>query len=148
MNHRATSMQPRNLMQSILNGVRGRCPSCGQGSLFRKFLKVTDRCPACGEDLHHHRADDMPAYIVITIVGHIVVPLAFAVETAYRPDYVWHFLMWVPLTLGLSLALLQPVKGAIVGLQWAMRMHGFDSPAAPDEHGALLPQPAARRIDE
>ena len=86
--------------------------------------------------------------IVITIVGHIVVPLAFAVETAYRPDYVIHFLLWVPLTLGLSLALLQPVKGAIVGLQWAMRMHGFDSPAASDEHGALLMQPAARRIDE
>ena len=141
-------MQPRDLLQSMLNGARGRCPSCGEGPLFRKFLKVADRCPACGEDLHHHRADDMPAYIVITIVGHIVVPLAFAVETAYRPDYVIHFLLWIPLILGLSLALLQPVKGAIVGLQWAMRMHSFDSPAASDEHGALLMQPAARRIDE
>ncbi len=141
-------MQPRDLLQSMLNGARGRCPSCGEGQLFRKFLKVADRCPACGEDLHHHRADDMPAYIVITIVGHIVVPLAFADETAYRPDYVIHFLLWIPLTLGLSLALLQPVKGAIVGLQWAMRMHGFDSPAASDEHGALLMQPAVRRIDE
>jgi uncharacterized protein (DUF983 family) len=142
MNRRANSMQPRNLLNSMLNGARGRCPSCGEGSLFRKFLKVANHCPACGEHLHHHRADDMPAYIVITVVGHIVVPLAFAVETAYRPDYVWHFLLWVPLTLGLSLALLQPVKGAIVGLQWALRMHGFDLRNASDEHGALLMQRA------
>jgi uncharacterized protein (DUF983 family) len=148
MNHPSLPMQPRNLLQSMLNGARGRCPRCGEGSLFRKFLKVADACPACGEHLHHHRADDMPAYIVITIVGHVVVPIAFAVETAYRPDYVWHFLLWVPLTLGLSLALLQPVKGAIVGLQWALRMHGFDSRADDEEHGALLMQPAARRTDE
>src|SRR5690606_1762329 len=144
----ASPIQSRNLLQSMFNGARGRCPSCGTGSLFPKFLKVADRCPARGDDLHHHRADYMPTYIVITIVGHIVVPHAFAVETAYRPDYFIHLLLWVPLTLGLSLALLQPVKGAIVGLQWALRMHGFDSRAASDEHGAVLMQPAARRIDE
>jgi uncharacterized protein (DUF983 family) len=68
----------------------------------------------------------MPAYIVITIVGHIVVSLAFAVETAFRPDYAIHFLLWIPLIVGLSLTLLQPVKGAIVAMQWALRMHGFD----------------------
>lgn len=142
MNRPAIPLQSRNLLQSVFNGVCGRCPSCGKGSLFRKFLKVADRCPACGEDLHHHRADDMPAYIVITIVGHIVVPAAYAVEVAYRPEYIVHLLLWVPLTLGLSLAFLQPVKGAIVGLQWALRMHGFDGRAASDEHGALQTQPA------
>ena len=129
-------MHARERWPSVLKGLRSRCPACGKGRLFRAFLKVDDRCPACGEDLHHHRADDMPAYIVITIVGHIVVPAAFAVETAFRPDYAIHLLLWLPLTLGLSLALLQPVKGAIVGLQWALRMHGFDSRATVNEHGA------------
>jgi len=31
----------------------------------------------------------------------------------------------VPLTIVLSVALLQPVKGAVIGLQWALYMHGF-----------------------
>jgi uncharacterized protein (DUF983 family) len=127
----------RDFWPALLRGVRARCPACGEGRLFRKFLKVTDRCPACDEDLHHHRADDMPAYIVITIVGHIVVPLAFVVETTFRPDYLVHLLLWLPAIVILSLALLPAVKGGIVALQWALRMHGFDSRAAVDEHGAF-----------
>jgi hypothetical protein len=33
--------------------------------------------------------------------------------------------VWLPVTLFASLALLQPTKGAIVGLQWQTGMHGF-----------------------
>jgi uncharacterized protein (DUF983 family) len=135
-------MIDRNLWISLFNGLRGRCPSCGEGRLFRKFLKVSDECPACGEQLHHHRADDMPPYIVITIVGHIVVPLAFAVETAFRPDYAIHLLLWLPMIVLLSLLLLPPVKGTIVALQWALRMHGFDSQSGLDDHTVLTAQPA------
>jgi uncharacterized protein (DUF983 family) len=140
-------MMPREFFPAFLNGLRGRCPACGRGSLFRKFLKVAEQCPACGEDLHHHRADDMPAYIVITLVGHIVVPIAIAVETAFRPDYTVHLLLWIPLIIVLSLVLLQPVKGAIVGTQWALRMHGFDSGSSLEEHAVLTARPAGR-IDE
>jgi len=121
----------RNTWTALLRGWRGHCPNCGEGRLFRAFLKVADECPACHEDLHHHRADDAPAYFVILIVGHLVVPLALAVETAYELSYWLHALLWLPLTLGLALALLQPIKGAIVALQWAYRMHGFN-PALPD----------------
>jgi uncharacterized protein (DUF983 family) len=134
----------RTFWPAFLNGMRGRCPRCGDGRLFRKFLKVVDQCPACGEDLHHHRADDMPAYVVITIVGHIIVPAAIAVETAFRPDYMIHLLLWVPLIVLLSLVLLQPVKGAIVGTQWALRMHGFDSASSVEEHAVLTAQRAGR----
>ena len=141
-------MTDRSFWPSFANGLRGRCPACGEGRLFGKFLKVADECPVCGEDVHHHRADDMPAYIVITIVGHIVVPLAFAVETAFRPDYAIHLLLWLPLIVILSLALLQPVKGATVAVQWSLRMHGFDSLPNVDEHAALAAQPIAGRIDE
>ncbi|WP_072375720.1 DUF983 domain-containing protein [Hyphomicrobium sp. NDB2Meth4] len=110
---------------ALLRGATCRCPACGEGPLFRKFLKVKDRCDACGEDLHHHRADDMPAYIVMSIVGHIVIGLLLWVETSFAPSIWIHIALWVPLTLGLSLGLLQPVKGTIVALQWALRMHGF-----------------------
>ena len=52
--------------------------------MFRAFLKVADRCDACGEELHHQRADDFPAYLVIVIVGHLVVPLVLHVEMVLR----------------------------------------------------------------
>jgi uncharacterized protein (DUF983 family) len=94
--------------------------------MFRAFLKVADRCEVCGEELHHHQADDFPAYLVIVIVGHIVVPLVLWVETHFAPPYWAHAAMWIPLTLALAIGLLQPVKGAIVALQWRMGMHGFE----------------------
>jgi uncharacterized protein (DUF983 family) len=125
--------------QAIRRGLRGKCPNCGRGKLFRAFLKVVDRCANCGEVLHHHRADDAPAYFVILIVGHIVVPLALAVEIAYAPPYWLHAAIWLPLTIILAIGLLAPVKGAIVGWQWANYMHGFD-PAGENEATAELPK--------
>jgi uncharacterized protein (DUF983 family) len=103
--------------------------------MFRTFLKVADHCPACGEDLHHHQADDAPAYFVIFAVGHIVVPLALSVELALMPPYWVHAVLWLPLTLGLAVGLLQPFKGAIVAWQWAHCMHGFEhGPAESPPH--------------
>lgn len=119
---------PRETSTAMKRGFFGRCPHCGEGKMFRAFLKVADNCPRCGEDLSHQRADDAPAYFVISIVGHIVVLAALAVETTYMPPLWLHAAMWIPLTLGMALALLQPVKGGIVGWQWAMRMHGFGNP--------------------
>lgn len=120
----------RPLWPALLRGFSGRCPNCGRGNLFRAFLKVLDRCPVCSEDFRHHRADDAPAYFVILIVGHVVVPLALLVETAYRPRYRMQFAFWLPVTVLLALLLLQPVKGAIIATQWAWRMHGFGSNSA------------------
>ena len=115
----------RDFRRALLRGLLCRCPHCGSGRMFRAFLKVADECPACHEPLHHHRADDAPAYFVILIVGHIVVPMALWVERAFSPSDLVHMALWLPLATGLSLALLQPIKGALVGLQWANFMHGF-----------------------
>ena len=115
--------------QAMLRGFFGRCPKCGQGKLFRAFLKVADNCPVCGEPMHHQRADDFPAYIVIVLVGHIVVPLVLLAETEWAPPTWVHMLIWPALVAVLTLGLLQPVKGAIVGLQWVLGMHGFEDAA-------------------
>lgn len=120
----------RNLWSAMKRGFVGRCPNCGQGKLFRAFLKVDDHCAVCGQDFTAHRADDLPAYLVIVIVGHLLVPLILLIETDYSPPVWLQLSIYLPLTLIASLALLQPVKGAVVGLQWAFRMHGFgDGPA-------------------
>ena len=70
----------RSVRNAILTGVKCRCPSCGEGRLFDKWLKVTPVCNACGEELFHERAQDFPPYITISIVGHIVVTLLLIVE--------------------------------------------------------------------
>ena len=119
-------LERRNVWTALKRGFRGRCPRCGEGKLFRAFLKTADRCPTCGQDFTPHRADDLPAYLVIVIVGHIVVPLALMIETNYSPPVALQLAIYLPLTFIASLVLLQPVKGAVVGVQWALRMHGFD----------------------
>jgi uncharacterized protein (DUF983 family) len=119
-------LEKRNVWTALKRGFRGRCPRCGEGKLFRAFLKTADHCSACGQDFTPHRADDLPAYLVIVIVGHIVVPLALMIETNYSPPLALQLAIYLPLTFIASLVLLQPVKGAVVGVQWALRMHGFD----------------------
>lgn len=126
----AAAVEKRDIWSSLKRGFCGRCPRCGQGKLFRAFLKVGDRCSVCGLDFTPHRADDLPAYLVIAIVGHIVVPVALLIETDYAPPVALQLAIYLPLTALMSLTLLQPVKGAVVGLQWALRMHGFDDNAS------------------
>jgi uncharacterized protein (DUF983 family) len=118
--------EKRDVWAAMKRGFRSRCPRCGQGKLFRAFLKVDDHCSVCELDFTPHRADDLPAYLVIVIVGHIVVPLALMIETNYSPPVALQLAIYLPVTFIASLVLLQPVKGAVVGMQWALRMHGFD----------------------
>jgi uncharacterized protein (DUF983 family) len=127
-------------MTSLWRGFRGKCPQCGTGKVFSGFLKVAPTCAACGEPLHHHRADDAPPYFTMLVVGHVVVAGVLAVEQAWRPEIWVHAALWMPLTILLSLALLPRIKGALVALQWALRMHGFGGgepadPMAPESPG-------------
>jgi uncharacterized protein (DUF983 family) len=93
--------------------------------MFGRYLKVNPHCASCGEDLSHHRADDLPAYIVLFIVGHVVIGTLMSTDAEGLWPLWIHMIIWPLMTFILSLALLQPVKGAVVGLQWALRMHGF-----------------------
>ena len=120
------AVEKRDVWTSMKRGFRGRCPRCGEGKLFRAFLKVDNNCSVCNLDFTPHRADDLPAYLVIVIVGHLLVPVILWIETDYSPPVWLQLSIYLPLTLIASLLLLQPVKGAVVGMQWALRMHGFD----------------------
>lgn len=111
--------------QAVWRGLRGCCPRCGEGPLYRSFVKTVDDCEACGEHIGHHRADDFPAYLVVFIVGHIIVGAFMGVEAVTDMPLWQHLAIWLPLTVVICLALLRPIKGAIVGLQWALYMHGF-----------------------
>jgi uncharacterized protein (DUF983 family) len=116
---------PVTIATALERGFVGKCPRCGRGRLFERFLQVARECEVCGEPFYHQRADDLPAYLVLLFVGHLVVALLLAVDSAYAPPYWVEFAIWIPLTLLLSTGLLQPVKGAVVAMQWQMGMHGF-----------------------
>ena len=114
---------------AIWNGLRCKCPNCGTGALFSGYLKVTDACENCGEALHHHRADDGPAYLTILLVGHLMVPFIHIGFVHLRPEPWILALVLTTLCVALALFLLPRMKGLVVAIQWAKRMHGFGKPA-------------------
>jgi uncharacterized protein (DUF983 family) len=110
-------------------GFQKRCPACGEGQLLSRYIKVNDHCPDCGEDLHHQKADDAPPYFTIMAVGHTVVPALLALEIGWHPPVWLHAVIWLPLACLLTYDLLPRFKGLTIGLQWALRMHGFGGAA-------------------
>lgn len=121
----------RDLRQSIWRGWRRRCPACGTGPMMKGYLSVRDTCTVCSEELHHHRADDGPAWLTIIIVGHLMAPILGWAFVEFRPDPMVLSAVFAIGTVALSLFLLPRFKGIFVGFQWAKRMHGF-APDAPD----------------
>jgi uncharacterized protein (DUF983 family) len=121
----APQSDERPLWPALLRGWRQRCPNCGAGPMMRAYLKVRDTCPVCGQDLHHHRADDGPAYLTILIVGHLMAPILLFLFTHWEPDPLTTATVLSVGCVGLSLYLLPRLKGALVAVQWSKRMHGF-----------------------
>ncbi|MEC8580701.1 MAG: DUF983 domain-containing protein [Pseudomonadota bacterium] len=117
--------EERPTLPALLKGWRRKCPNCGSGPLLSGYLKVRDTCPVCREDLHHHRADDGPAYLTLLIVGHLMAPLLLFVFETWRPEPLTLFTIFAVGCSGLSLYLLPRLKGMIVAFQWAKQMHGF-----------------------
>ncbi len=121
----------RRLGEAIRRGLLGRCPACGRGPLFRGYLKLARVCKMCGEDLSHARADDAPAYLTMLVVCHVVgVGVLFSDETFPHMSLMTASLFWLVVTIVASLLILPRMKGAVVGQQWALCMHGFGGEAA------------------
>ena len=115
----------RQIKPAIFRGLACKCPACGKGRLFSRYLKPVPSCSHCGANLSGHRADDFPAYIVILLLGHLLVPTMIEVNYALDIPMGWQAMIWPSLALILALAMIQPVKGGVIALQWARRMHGF-----------------------
>lgn len=121
-----TLREPRSVGKAILNGLKCRCPSCGKGKVFSKYLKVADVCSECGVKLSSARADDFPPYIAIFIVGHVLVGWMLHAEMSGPVDPMFYVWTMIPLSIILPLIMLPSIKGGVIGLQWANFMYGFD----------------------
>jgi uncharacterized protein (DUF983 family) len=115
------------LAPSVFRGLKGRCPACGQGRLFWKYLKVSSRCEHCDHDLARYPADDGPAYVTILLVGHLVVApmLFFPIFWQSEP------LVALPIVLvalaAITLAALPRIKGGWIGLMYALGVKDTDA---------------------
>jgi uncharacterized protein (DUF983 family) len=103
---------------SIKVALKSRCPRCGEGKLFKGFLTVAPSCDKCGLDYAFADAGDGPAVFITLIGGGIVVALALFTEVKYQPPYWVHAVLWIPLTLLLTIGLLRPLNGWLVAQQF------------------------------
>ncbi len=99
-------------------GLRMLCPRCGEGRLLTGLLTVRPSCANCGLDFSKVDPGDGPAVFIILIVGFIVVFGAMYVELTFAPPAWVHALLWIPVTLGGSIALLRPLKALMIALQY------------------------------
>ena len=105
----------------ISTGLRCKCPRCGRGPLYAGYLTVAERCSVCGTDLGKADSGDGPAVFIIFILGFLVVPLALLLEAQLAPPMWVHMVVWPPVIVGGALALLPPMKGVLIALQYHHR---------------------------
>jgi len=124
---------PGRMGKAMSRGALGRCPRCGlKHGLFARYLKPAERCRACGQDWTLHRADDFPPYCAIFVTGHVMAPVMIALGSSDFLSLGAMMAIAVLLGAAMVIALLQPLKGAIIAMQWWMGMHDF-VPAGRDE---------------
>jgi uncharacterized protein (DUF983 family) len=123
-NTTAFSRDSYTAMTSIIRGFKRKCPHCGEGHIFSGYLKLSKACSTCAAPTGEIRADDLPPYLTILLVGHIIVPLLLFVEVSYRPELWIQMTIWPTMTLLLTLLFLPFIKGAAVGLMWHLKIKG------------------------
>ncbi len=99
-------------------GLRGCCPRCGQGKLYKSILKPANGCMNCDLDFEFVDSGDGPAVFVILIIGFFVTALAMALQTSLAPPIWVHMLLWIPLITILSIWGLSFSKGIMIALQY------------------------------
>jgi uncharacterized protein (DUF983 family) len=128
----------KSIWTGILRGAMCRCPNCGEGRLYEGFLKPTAHCEVCGEDNRIYPSDDLPPYLTVFIVGHLVVGLYLWLDFSFAlPDWL-QLSIWLPATALLSLALLPVMKGLSIGICWATDLVRAPMPTAANERHVAL----------
>src|SRR3569833_1066901 len=109
------------MKEAARRGILGRCPCCGKGQLFARYLKQFDKCAACGESYAGLRTDDVAPWATIIVVGHVFLPLAFIVDLTHIMPLWAELTLWSGVFVALSMALLPRAKGMMLGVLWQTR---------------------------
>jgi uncharacterized protein (DUF983 family) len=115
------------LVRSVSRGLKGRCPNCGEGRIFWRYLKVSAHCPKCDHDLARYPADDGPAYLTILLVGHLIIAPLLLFPIVWQAPAVYS----VPIALSsitvVTLLALPAIKGGWIGLMYALGVKDRDA---------------------
>lgn len=111
----------RNKLQAVGRGTMFRCPNCGEGKLFTGFLTVVDRCEHCGEPLSEYEPELLLALLVGLVVVTVVAIVFFIAEIEGWGSPMTYLTLLVPIAGVVTLLVLRPFKGGLVGLLWASR---------------------------
>ncbi|WP_312417831.1 DUF983 domain-containing protein [Shinella sp.] len=102
----------------LQTGIRGRCPRCGQGHLFKGFLKMAPRCEACGLDYSFADPADGPAFFVMIFACIPSAALAVWLEVNYNASLLTQLFVTGPFMLLTCIPPLRPLKGWLVASQY------------------------------
>ena len=121
-------MSNASVLTGLKRGFMGRCPNCGEGRLLHRYLKVVSPCAACGHDNAQYPSDDAPPYFTILIIGHLVIAPLLLFPVIWDQPATVVVAVLLPAVLALTLLLLPRVKGAVIGVQWAIKHKEGDAP--------------------
>lgn len=99
----------------------GLCPQCGERTLFDGWIKLAPRCRACGLDYDRFNVGDGPAAFLILLIGALVTGLAVWLQVSADPPWWLHVILWLPLTVGLTLGGLRLAKAALLASEYRNR---------------------------
>jgi uncharacterized protein (DUF983 family) len=122
------SVEARDTKLAVRRGALLRCPNCGEGHLFRSYLKQVDACACCGERFDYIRADDGPTWLTVLVVGHVVVALALIVVSMTAWSTGFSVAFFAALAIAMSLAMLPSAKGIFIAIIWASRLAKAETP--------------------
>ena len=105
-------------MSPVETGMRGRCPSCGEGDLFEKFLSFNTACESCDADFTIEDAGDGPAVFVIFLTGIFIIPMALAFYMVTGLPMIVTMVLFSLIIIIASLFLLRLMRGIMFNLQW------------------------------
>ena len=114
-----TPTPTRALGRAIARGFVGRCPACGRGAVIGGYIAPVARCNACVEDLARYQTADFAPYIVTFLVGLVFIPLTLVLSLDGALGD-WAFYVTIGAALLTAIVLLPRVKGATIGLLWAL----------------------------
>lgn len=108
----------KSLKITILNGLKCKCPGCGKGKLFYKYLKQVDKCDNCNEKLENYKAEDGPAWLTLILVGHILAPFMMKKEIYNLYSTSVCIAFFIAIGTFLTLFLLPRAKGLFIAVLW------------------------------
>jgi uncharacterized protein (DUF983 family) len=121
------------VLKGLQRGFSLRCPECGQGRLLKSYLKVVSPCQVCGHDNAQYPSDDAPPYFTMLLVGHLVVAPALVLPFIMTWPVQYVLLATLPALLIVTLLALPRVKGAVIGVQWAIKKADGKAPGQDED---------------